>query len=628
MRIVFIGHFPPPFDPITLNNLSMIEESKSRGDVVKIINAGSESEKEEASKSFLSLLKQIFIGALQADTLHFLTRGYDRQSVFVLFFIAILGKLFRRRIFVTIHPEMFCFLGPLRSRHVGKPLFRLSFWLTDVVYCNGKDVAVTAAAVGCPVEKIVTRSLTLTRPEADTAVSPLTTFMMRKKVTLAVLAPPECTYLRRECQLIIASLHEQYRDEFGLILIGDDGSVIGLLEYSGDSYKIENPTEIEAAVVLTNATMIVRPLQCLGNLFMPDDAFMVELPTVLDGATVDFSQGFVFIRKGNGLLPTQFPSIAKEHAVAVNGRSATVSDIILQKKPQNALLLGVFPPPFTEETIWNENIRNELETAGVACQTISLAEAPFDNNKASSFFAFIKHLNQEMKRQDCLLYMTQGYTRPSLLLLLAVAVVGKLWRRKRVYVLFHRDLFGFFGRMRSRNAGLPLLFTSFSLVDAIFASREGCEVAQQYFNAPSKFHVVAPTYSVSGNGRAAAPPSFLVQKSAGGILCNQLIQTLQAPIGYEASNRSRFVANGHNPQTEAGRRQQIHAYQTSNWVVRPLQCNGETIGGDTACLIESPIIPAAGKTDFSGAIVVRRGTAQLDVLVNLLSVTRVREVVG
>ena len=246
----------------------------------------------------------------------------------------------------------------------------------------------------------------------------------------------------------------------------------------------------EITCLLSRAAVVIRPLQSMGQPFVPDYAFMLERPRRV-GNCFDTGLGLTIIRKGKG-LSGQFIS-------QPNGTSPPLAQRIIDLlrhtgMSQRALFLGAFTSFADEETTFNRAICLELAADGMSMACIKMPQDHFDSQHLGSFFAFLSKINQRLKQNDLLFYSTQGISRPSLLLL-GSTVLGKL-RGKRVFVLFQGDAFSFFSQLRSRNAGLPLLFTAFSLADGILTLDEDAyQAALKYKNAPEKFHIVNFTYA-------------------------------------------------------------------------------------------------------------------------------------
>lgn len=229
--------------------------------------------------------------------------------------------------------------------------------------------------------------------------------------------------------------------------------------------------------------------------------------------------------------------------------------------------------------MFNEAICLELEAAGLTVDTIKMPQNSFDSQQSGSFFSLLNKIGRLLKKTDLLFYSTQGFTRPSLLLLLGSTILGRL-RGKKVYVLFHRDAFSFFTQLRSRNAGLPLLFTAFTLAEGIFTMDEDSyRAALQYKNAPTKFHIVQPDLSL-----LRRPTPVMVEEPVCQTALGQVTQSFSAALAVGLARRDRVN-------------------QATLFDVRPLQCNGEFVAHEQAALVEPPHTQNAG-LDSSGLIVI------------------------
>lgn len=618
MRFTLIGHFPPPYDVVTIANFQIAAAIRQRGDECITVNVA-----EKAGIgiiAFLSFLVQIMAHARRTDVLHFLTRGYDRTSVFYLFFVLLIGVLWQRRRLITVYPELFSFLGPLRSRHVGKPLFKLCFHLAHEVYCGDEAVHEVVLELGGPPEKCVLRpqriaweEITLTPPSPA-----LADYIQNRAYVVALFAAADSHYLLQEADALIPLLQQQFGSQFGLILCGPEVVFQQYAFWQSDHFHLLEPTLAEATWIIAHSHWVLRPLYCLGQRFMPDSAFMLEKPERLPGGWLAVEKGLVLVRKGRGF----FPSVTQrqDEGEAVEPTTG-VSEWIVRSRPRQVLLVGNFGPRAYEETILNEAIKREIEAAGIACEAICLTQNSFDSAETHSFFDFIRHMVQHIRRNDVLLYMTQGYTRPSLLLLFISTILARLYG-KQAYVFFHQDLFSFFTQLRSRNAGLPLLFTAFTLAKGIIGNEESCTVARQYKNKPEKFYSVRPTMPLH---QPAAPLSVqtriraMVLDGAEPHHYEDIVCGLNA-LGIHGVESVTHSRNGHNNNEAWG--QQAFLYQVAHLVVRPLQCNGEMISSAAAFVLENPQKQGGRVHCDSGAIVIRKGKTRLTEFLPINSVDK------
>jgi hypothetical protein len=162
-------------------------------------------------------------------------------------------------------------------------------------------------------------------------------------------------------------------------------------------------------------------------------------------------------------------------------------------------------------------------------------------------------------------------------------VLGKL-RGQRVFVLFQRDAFSFFSQLRSRNAGLPLLFTAFSLADAVLTLDEDAyHAALKYKNVPEKFHIVQPDLSLLRR------EELFAEELAGQMMAGQMEWSFSA-----------VLADG---LTQKEKRGTVALDYPAVFVIRPLQCNGEFVAREQAALIELPKV-RGNELDSAGVIVI------------------------
>lgn len=573
MKIVLVGEFSPPYDALTIYNLTVVEKHLAAGDEAEIVDMGRLHQ--EGKSHFVAYLKRLLQAAYAAEQINYLTRGYDRTSIFYLFFALLIGQLYRCTVDITIHPELFTFFGPLRSHHVGKPLLRLCFYLANTVYCGNKKVAETVVDLGGVKTKCVVQPPRIPWPEEPFLLPDLASFLQARQSLVVLFVAAESSFLRSEAVPLVQRWYGRSLHNPGFVIIPDAGvdvaKIDGLLPEDMFVWRGGDLTEI--TFLLSRASVVVRPLQSMGELFVPDYAFMLER-TQRVGDYFDTGLGLTIIRKGKG-LSGRFVSQPVESVPTPLTQSIT--NLVWQTvQPGHALFMGAFTPFADEETMFNQAICLELEAAGLAIETIKMSQDNFDSQQPGSFFSFLGKIGRLLKRNDLILYSTQGFTRPSLLLLLGSTVLGKL-RGKKVFVLFHRDAFSFFSQLRSRNAGLPLLFTAFTLADGIMTmDEEGYRAALQYKNAPEKFHIVQPDLSLLRASEASASEEPVCPVALGKI----------------ASSFSARLADGLALKK-----------QNSSLQIRPLQCNGEFVAYEQAALIE-PAKDQGDALDSAGLIVI------------------------
>ena len=574
MKIVLVGEFSPPYDALTLYNLALAEKHQAAGDQTEIVDMVRLHE--SGGSHFVAFLRQLFAAARSAKQIHYLTHGYDRTSIFYLFFALIIGWLRGSAVDVTIHPELFAFFGPLRSHHVGKPLLKICFGWANTIFCGNEVIAETVVSLGGSPEKCVVQRPYLPWPEEPLDHPELAAFVASKPSLVLLFVSAESRFLRSEA---VALVHRWYGHSLqcpGFVIIPEAGvnvnEIVGLQK---EHYFVwQESCREEVAYLLSRASLVIRPLQSMGRPFVPDYAFMLERPRRV-GDQFDTGLGLTIIRKGKG-LSGQFISPPVE--TLPTPLSRRIVDVLPSQKAKRALFLGVFDPSADEETAINRAICLELEAAGLDVASIRMPQDNFDSQQTGSFFSFLGKINQLLKQNDLLFYSTQGFTRPSLLLLLMSTVLG--WKKKKkVYVLFQRDAFSFFTQLRSRNAGLPLLFTAFTLAEGILTMDEDSyRAAMQYKNAPEKFHIVQPDLS------------SLRQDIA-------LLHDLPPLISHDENAFSARLAFGLAQKGLWQKPDQMAAFR-----VRPLQCNGELVAHEHAALIEPH--DEQDEMDSAGVIVI------------------------
>lgn len=576
MNIVLVGEFSRPYDALTIYNLTLAERHRSAGDQVAIVDMA--QLQQAAGSHFVAFLKQLFRLARPAEQIHFLTHGYDRTSIFYLFFALLIGKVWGCSLNLTLHAELFTFFGPLRSHHVGKPLLRFCFRAANVIYCGNEAVAETVVALGGAEAKCVVQPPRIPWPENPVLPAPLAAFMQSRSAIVTLFVSAESRFLRSEAVSLVERWYGRSLKNPGFVLIPQDGCTVseidGLLE--ADSFVWQDGSLAEITYLLSRSSVVIRPLQSMGQLFVPDYAFMLERPRRV-GDTFDTGLGLTIIRKGKG-LSGRF--VNQPLTTTPAPLSRRITDLVLSTDPpKRVLFMGAFSPFSSEETTFNKAICLELEAAGLSVETIKMPQDTFDSQQSSTFFSFLGKINRLLKHNELVIYATQGFTRPSLLLLLGSTVLGKL-RGKKVYVLFHRDAFSFFAKLRSRNAGLPLLYTAFTLAEGIMTMDEdGYRAALQYKNAPEKFSIVQPDLSLL---YAQNRPIF------DGPIC---------PVAQGQMEQSFSVTMADGLARQATRE------SSAALQVRPLQCNGEFVAHKQAALIEAAN-DAVDELDSAGVIVI------------------------
>ena len=577
MNIVLVGEFSPPFDALTIYNLALVEKHRAAGDEVTVVDMAQLQEAE--GSHFVAYLKRLFQASRSAEQIHYLTHGYDRTSIFYLFFALLIGRLSGCLLNLTLHAELFAFFGPLRSAHVGKPLLRFCFRAVNVIYCGNEVVAETVVALGGDDTKCVIQPPRIPWPHKPELDPELSAFLESHTSTVVMFASPKCSFLCSEAVSMVRRWYGRSLRNPGFIIVSQEGEDASLVEgiHPDEGLVWQGGNLEQVTYLLSRASVVIRPLESMGQLFVPDYAFMIERPRRV-GDYFDTGLGATIIRKGKGLSGRYESQSLDAMPTPLVQR---ITDVILttgQKK--RALLMGAFSSLAGEETTFNKAFCLELEQAEVVVETIKMPQNNFDSEETGSFFSFLGNIDRLLKNNDFILYSTQGFTRPSLLLLLGCTVLGKL-RGKKVYVLFHRDAFSFFSKLRSRNAGLPLLFTSFTLAEGIMAMDEdGYRAALQYKNAPEKFHIVQPDLS-------------LLRTTAKVFADEPVGPTTQAKMD---GSFSTTLADGLAAQQET-------LGSTTQLQIRPLQCNGELIAYKQAALIES-IHHQDDELDSAGVIVI------------------------
>jgi hypothetical protein len=551
---------------------------------------------------------------------------------------------------------------------VGKPLLRICFLLVDKVICGGERVAEVVASLGCSSHKCSVMPPLVSWPASASDTSILDEFLRDKQVVISLFVSQQSSFLRREGARLASLLCRHVAGKVGVVIVptsGGDSNLGGGILSPQKAFILKSPSLEMVKYLVSRSTIVLRPLRCAGKEFMPDYGFMLERPRRL-GAFFDTGVGLAIVRKDS--LISEFVGV-KETSTISTEVNKVVEELLSRRKITRVLLIGAFPLPIYEETSFNEAIRLGLEKAGVSCETIKLPQESFDSEKTSSFVSFVKSLNQRIRKNDAVLYMTQGYTRPSLLLLLSCAGLGRLWR-KCVYVLFHRDLFAFFTHLRSRNAGLPLLFTSFTLVEGIFATDEGCRTAGQYKNTPQKFHNVTltvpafnliPTAQTHSN-HAFHCPALGAKRDAFYAEVARGIQVLSSSLRdsgqllslhlFSESPKNGFGAHPRRPRRtgaassrderspatsvcggaaskhdkdSASARESFServGYQSVHYSVRPLFCNGETVMENQAALIETSRVDGEQFSCPSGVIMIRKDATRFTDLVMAQPITQ------
>ena len=576
MNIVLVGEFSPPYDALTIYNLTLVEKHQAAGDQVAVVDMVQLQQAE--GSHFITFLKQLFHAARSAEQIHYLTHGYDRTSIFYLFFALLIGRLWGCSLDLTLHAELFAFFGPLRSHHVGKPLLRFCFDAANVIYCGNEAVAETVVALGGDAAKCVVQPPRIPWPDESMLSPALADFLQTRSSVVTLFVSAGSRFLRSEAVSLVQRWYGRSLQNPGFVIILQDGCTFADIEGlpDADSFVLPDGRLPEITYLLSRSSVVIRPLQSMGKLFVPDYAFMLERPRRV-GDMFDTGLGLTIIRKGKG-LSGHF--VSQPLDAVPTPLSQRMTDLILSaEQPKRALFMGSFSQFAGEETVFNQAICLELETAGLAVETIKMPQDTFDSQQSGSFFSFLGKISRLLKHNDLMVYATQGFTRPSLLLLLGSTVLGKL-RGKKVYVLFHRDAFSFFARLRSRNAGLPLLITAFTLAEGIMAiDEDGYRAALQYKNAPEKFHIIQPDLSLLRAGKTMFAEEPVCQVAQGQM----------------ARSFSTTLAGGLAQKRELGKAATVQ--------VRPLQCNGEFVAHEQAALIESAK-EAGDELDSAGVIVI------------------------
>jgi hypothetical protein len=419
-------------------------------------------------------------------------------------------------------------------------------------------------------------------PEEPTLPPDLAEFVCASGSSLVVLfISAESRFLRSEAVSLVRRWYGRTLPNPSFLILPEPGVAVTEIDdlRPGEFFVWGERGRAEITYLLSRAAVVIRPLQSMGQPFVPDYAFMLERPRRINDH-FDTGLGLTIIRKGKG-LSGQFVALPSE--AGPTPLSQRITDLVRQTgEPKQALFLGAFTPHADEETTFNQAICLELATMGLTVNTLKMPQDHFDSQQTGSFFSFLGRINRLLKQNDLLFYSTQGFTRPSLLLLLGSTVLGKL-RGKSVFVLFQRDAFSFFSQLRSRNAGLPLLFTAFTLADGILTmDEESYRAALKYKNAPEKFHIVQPDLSLLHKVEVVA------EEVGDGQMRQNKVQW----------SFSAVLADGLRPKGGP-----VALDYPAMFQIRPLQCNGEFVAYEQAALIE-PSRGAKQELDSAGVIVI------------------------
>ncbi|RJQ44211.1 MAG: hypothetical protein C4538_10700 [Nitrospiraceae bacterium] len=138
MKILLIGNFAPPYEEENLHNLALLDQFQHEGFQCKAINISENPSVEKGItdiNNYLDFCIKFVRYSLASNAVHFLTKGYTRPGLMKLVTTVVLGRLIFKKVFITLHSELFSLFGQLRSKMGGQQLLKISFSKANKVIC-------------------------------------------------------------------------------------------------------------------------------------------------------------------------------------------------------------------------------------------------------------------------------------------------------------------------------------------------------------------------------------------------------------------------------------------------------------------------------------------------------------
>ncbi|GBE06319.1 MAG TPA: hypothetical protein ENG95_04165 [Nitrospirae bacterium] len=287
MRILLIGNFSPLCEEEPLHNFTLLNLLKRDGHECRAINIGDTRSKDErivnAGSYFDFITKLISLG-LRCKVIHFLTKGYVRPGLMKLMTTVFLGRLFRAKIIITLHSELFSIFGRLRSKMGGQQLLYFSFSLADRIICSDRhtfDVALTHHRAK---EKFIIIPSFILLPEEISEKDTIRLRNLENKNRIIVFAGVSYPSLLFD---ILNDLLANYLDPgTGLAVCVSREDSVKLQhvikeasgERAGNIVFIEPDDPRLLTLALTRADLMLRTLSCDARILFKDIAFSIKRP--------------------------------------------------------------------------------------------------------------------------------------------------------------------------------------------------------------------------------------------------------------------------------------------------------------------------------------------------------------
>jgi len=304
MKILLIGNFSLPYEEENLHNLTLFNQLKEDNHKCSVINIGempSEDNEIVNAKNYIGFIIKLLFYGIKSNVIHFLTKGYTRPGLMKLVTAVVIGKIFLKRIIITLHPEMFSIFGQLRSKMGGQQLLHLSFSLADKIICGDRHTSEVALSHYSMKGKFEIIPAFFHVPDGTgDAVEALKKLKDKKRVIVFsgvgypslifdILQEMLAKYLDKDTGLVIY-LAEEKPEQLK--------HVIEEIRRFPDMVFINFADKQAISMAYARADFVVRPLSCDGKPLFNNIAVMIKRP-LCQKSYAYFPLSLALIKEGN-----------------------------------------------------------------------------------------------------------------------------------------------------------------------------------------------------------------------------------------------------------------------------------------------------------------------------------------
>jgi hypothetical protein len=300
------GNFIPPFEEENLHNETLARLLENEGHYCRKINIQNSLEIDLANKftdliftkNYPDFVIKFSSSALHCDAIHFLTKGYTRPGLMKLMTSVFVGKLLRKRVFITLHPEMFSVMGRLRSKAGGQQLLHMSFAMADKIICGDDHTREVASLHYRADEKFITVPPFFSVPDESDSIYDIFGPLRDCEKTVMIAGADSSDFLKKISAYLIKILPER-KTGFILARSSEQRERSGETEgTSGNIVIVSQDDPVAMAASMARADILVRSLSCDCNPLFGDIAVAVKKPRKT-ARYLYFPESFLIIKEGD-----------------------------------------------------------------------------------------------------------------------------------------------------------------------------------------------------------------------------------------------------------------------------------------------------------------------------------------